>query len=208
MRFFQDILSGRAENFRAPSMVQKLLKSTISWSSDHIGYPHGPNFGPQWSKTDQNWTEKQTQISSRRVGTKGYQNLTAHNVECRNERFRPIAFQNIQHFPNRSSINILLCRWKLMEKSGNSEGELIRWYASQHFKSSSSGELGGFDPQKDWYTTMPWHGGIVLECAPLPTKPPTPDPSGVYLFSRLSRCKRTYVQELGRCFDSKILPSG
>ena len=55
---------------------------------------------------------------------RGYKNLTPNDVNRRNERFRGIAFQNIQKFSNRSSINIFLCRRKLMEKSKNPKATL------------------------------------------------------------------------------------
>ena len=53
--------------------------------------------------------------SSQRIGARGYHNLAPRDIDCRNERFRLIAFQNIQKILKRSSINIFLDRSKLTE---------------------------------------------------------------------------------------------
>ena len=65
---------------------------------------------------------------------RGYQNLTPNDVDRRNERFRLIAFQNIQNFSNRSSINIFLCRRKLIEKPEKSESDLRGMSVYRRFK--------------------------------------------------------------------------
>ena len=65
---------------------------------------------------------------------RGYKNLTPNDVNRRNERFRGIAFQNIQKNSNRSSINIFLSRRKLIEKSKKSESDLRRMTVYRRFK--------------------------------------------------------------------------
>ena len=67
---------------------------------------------------------------------RGYKNLTPNDVNRRNERFRGIAFQNIQKNSNRSSINIFLSRRKLIEKSKKSESDLRRLTVYRRFNPS------------------------------------------------------------------------
>ena len=53
--FFQDILSDRSENFRAPNMIQETASCAISRSSDHPGYPYELNFGHKCTQPCQFW---------------------------------------------------------------------------------------------------------------------------------------------------------
>ena len=88
-------------------------------------------------KTEQKIEENLPHNPYRRIGTRVYHNLAPRGLDIRNERFRLIAFQNIQEILNRASINIFLGRRKLMGSRKNpklSESDLRRWYAAQHFK--------------------------------------------------------------------------
>ena len=77
------------------------------------------------------------QKSSQRRGTRGCRNLGLRDLDSRNERIRIIAFQNIQKFSNRSSINIFLCRRKLIEKPKKSESDLRRMSVYRRFNLDS-----------------------------------------------------------------------